>query len=70
MDRSLGLCSGLIIDNGIDGYLVSSEDELIEKIVMIAKSEKLAQEIGNNAHKKVIEKFDVKRMVKEYETRY
>jgi glycosyltransferase involved in cell wall biosynthesis len=59
-----------IIDDGEDGYLVDTKDELIEKIVMIAKSEKLAKELGTNAHKKAVEKFDVKRMVKEYETRY
>lgn len=59
-----------IVDDGVDGFLVNSQDELIEKINFIANSEELAKKLGQNARKKVEDKFDVKVMVKEYEKRY
>lgn len=59
-----------IVDDGVDGFLVSTQEELMEKINSIANSEELAKELGQNARKKVEEKFDVKVMVEEYEKRY
>jgi glycosyltransferase involved in cell wall biosynthesis len=59
-----------IIDDGIDGYLVNSKDELIEKILKLYNSEDLMKRIGQNGYKKAKAKFDVRDMVKEYEKRY
>lgn len=59
-----------IVDDGVDGFLVNSQDELIEKINLIASSEELANKLGQNARKKVEEKFDAKVMVEEYEKKY
>jgi glycosyltransferase involved in cell wall biosynthesis len=59
-----------IVDDGLDGFLVNTQDELIEKINLIANSEELSKKLGQNARKKVEEKFDVKVMVEEYEKKY
>ncbi|MEA1972953.1 MAG: glycosyltransferase, partial [Candidatus Cloacimonadota bacterium] len=59
-----------IVDDGVDGFLVNNQDELIGKINLIVNSEELAKRLGQNARKKVEEKFDVQVMVEEYEKKY
>lgn len=46
-----------LIDNGIDGFLCSNVEEIIKNIETILNDEKLAQKLGENGLKKVIENY-------------
>ena len=59
-----------IIKNSINGFLVGSKIELIDKIKLISQSEELAKKIGTEARLAASLHFDVKRMVKTYEELY
>lgn len=54
-----------VIDDGIDGILTQPKDisALSEKILEVLKNKEVADKLGKNARKKVIEKFGVERMV-------
>ena len=56
-----------IIDDGLNGFLVDDEKELIQKIILLYNLPKLRKTIGTEAQKKVREKFDIKTMITNYE---
>ncbi|MBQ4799516.1 glycosyltransferase family 4 protein [Pseudoalteromonas sp. MMG006] len=58
-----------IIKDGFDGFLVSSKEQLIVKIKEVYQSESLARAIGLEALN-TAKRFDVKEMVKKYESLY
>lgn len=47
----------LQIDNGINGYLVDSIDEAVEKIIYLLKNPKIAEKMGQLGYEKVKENF-------------
>jgi len=53
-----------IIKNGEDGLLVSagSHQQLAQAIIRLLENEPLREELGNNARKKVEEKFDIEKV--------
>jgi trehalose synthase len=53
------------IDDGVNGYLVSSVEEAAQRIVDLLKHPKLRQEMGERARKRVQEKFLMIRMVEQ-----
>ena len=59
-----------IIDDGVDGFLVNNQNELIEKINLLASSKDLIKKMSINARDKVEKKFNVVRMVEEYEKNF
>lgn len=59
-----------IVDDGINGFLVKDEKELVGRISLIAGSEMLAKRLGENAFRKAKEAFDVRVMVRKYEQTY
>jgi trehalose synthase len=54
------------IEDGIDGFLVSSNEDAAERIVRLLKDEKLREEMGRKARETVREKFLLTRHVEEY----
>ena len=54
------------IENGVNGFLVSSVEEAAECIVRLLKDEKLREEIGQKARETVREKFLLTRYVEQY----
>src|SRR6266403_2990565 len=54
------------IESGVDGFLVSSNEEAAERIVRLLKDEKLGEEMGRRARETVREKFLLTRYVEEY----
>ncbi|HZA37819.1 MAG TPA: glycosyltransferase [Candidatus Baltobacteraceae bacterium] len=54
------------IENGVNGFLVSSIDEAAERIVRLLKDEKLREEMGRKARKSVRDKFLLTRYLEEY----
>src|SRR6266404_1024040 len=54
------------IEDGVDGFLVSSNEEAAERIVRLLKDEKLGEEMGRRARETVREKFLLTRYVEEY----
>jgi trehalose synthase len=54
------------IEDGIDGFLVSSSEDAAERIVRLLKDEKLREEMGRKARETVREKFLLTRYVEEY----
>ena len=54
------------IENGVNGFLVSSIDEAAERIVRLLKDEKLREEMGREARETVREKFLLTRYLEEY----
>jgi trehalose synthase len=54
------------IENGVNGFLVSSIDEAAERIVRLLKDEKLREEMGREARESVREKFLLTRYLEEY----
>ena len=54
------------IENGVNGFLVSSVEEAAECIVRLLKDEKLRDEIGQKARETVREKFLLTRYVEQY----
>jgi glycosyltransferase involved in cell wall biosynthesis len=57
-----------IIDDGIDGILLAVEDKegLKEKIIKIMLNEAFAQNIGQNARKKILEQFSIESIAAKY----
>jgi trehalose synthase len=54
------------IEDGIDGFLVSSVEEAAERIVQIVKDESLCREIGCKAREKVKNNFLLSRLLEQY----
>jgi trehalose synthase len=54
------------IENGVNGFLVSSVEEAAECIVRLLKDAKLREEIGQKARETVREKFLLTRYVEQY----
>jgi len=54
------------IEDGIDGFLASSNEDAAERIVRLFKDEKLREEMGRKARQTVREKFLITRYVEEY----
>ncbi|PYJ25825.1 MAG: glycosyl transferase family 1, partial [Verrucomicrobia bacterium] len=54
------------IEDGVDGFLVSSSEEAAERIVRLLKDEKLRKEMGRKAHETVRKEFLLTRYAEEY----
>lgn len=54
------------IDDGVDGFLVSSIEEAAERVVRLLKDEKLRRSMGDKAKKKVKDKFLLLRLLEQY----
>src|SRR5206468_5725002 len=54
------------IEDGVNGFLVSSVEEAAERIVRLLKDKKLCEEMGHKAHATVREKFLLTRYVEQY----
>src|SRR5438876_1601315 len=54
------------IENGVNGFLVSSVEEAADRIVRLLEDEKLREEIGCKARETVREKFLLTRYVEQY----
>lgn len=63
-----GDCGGLKhqIEDGVNGYLVSTVDEAAERIVHLLKDEKLRKEMGMKAQKTVRQRFLLTRLIEQY----
>ena len=55
-----------VIENGVSGYLVNSEDEWVEKLSMLIADPLLRRSIGEAARKKVEAKFSIKANASSY----
>jgi len=60
-----------IIDDGVNGYLVESEnpEQIAEKVIKLFSEEKLLKELGRNARKKA-EEFSIEKHVDNLEKIY
>ena len=54
------------IEDGVDGFLVSSNEQAAERIVRLLKDEKLREEMGRKARETVRKKFLLTRYAEEY----
>jgi trehalose synthase len=54
------------IEDGVNGFLVSSIEEAAERIVRLLKDKKLQEEMGRKSRETVREKFLLTRYVEEY----
>jgi trehalose synthase len=54
------------IEDGVDGFLVSSNQEAAQRIVQLLKDEKLREEMGRKARETVRKKFLLTRYAEEY----
>lgn len=54
------------IENGANGFLVSSVEEAAERIVQLIKDEKLRKKLGERAHETVRERFLMTRLLEQY----
>ena len=54
------------IENGVNGFLVSSAEEAADRIVELLKDKKLCEKIGCEARETVREKFLLTRYVEQY----
>ena len=54
------------IEDGVNGFLVSSNEDAAERIVRLLKDEKLRGEMGRKARETVRKKFLLTRYVEEY----
>lgn len=63
-----GNCGGLKhqIEDGVNGYRVSTVSEAGERIARLLKDEKLRKEIGSRAQKTVRERFLMTRLIEQY----
>jgi len=63
-----GNCGGLKhqIEDGVNGYLVSTVGEAGERIARLLKDEKLRKEIGSKAQKTVRQRFLLTRLIEQY----
>jgi trehalose synthase len=54
------------IDDGKDGFLVSSIEEAAKRIVQVVKNKKLRERLGKNATEKVRKHFLLTRYLEQY----
>jgi trehalose synthase len=54
------------IEDGVNGFLVSSVEETAERIVQLIKDEKLRRQMGNRARETVKERFLLTRLLEQY----
>jgi trehalose synthase len=54
------------IEDGVNGYLVSSEEEAAQRIVQLLKDEELRQAMGQRARESVRERFLMIRLLEQY----
>jgi trehalose synthase len=54
------------IENGVNGFLVSSIEEAAERIVQMIKDERLRQQLGHKAKESVMRKFLLTRYLEQY----
>jgi trehalose synthase len=54
------------IEDGVNGFLVSSVEEAAERVVELLKDKKLRKEIGSRCRETVREKFLLTRYVEQY----
>src|SRR5207302_1493399 len=54
------------IEDGVNGFLVSSVEEAAERMVRLLKDKKLREEMGSKARETVREKFLLTRYVEQY----
>src|SRR5881398_1061009 len=54
------------IDDGVNGYLVSSTEEVADRMVRLLRDEKLREKMGDKAHESVRQKFLLSRYVEQY----
>jgi trehalose synthase len=54
------------IEDGVNGFLVSSLEEAAERIVRLVKNKQLREEMGGKARETVREKFLLPRYVEQY----
>jgi trehalose synthase len=54
------------IDDGVNGFLVSSVEETADRIVRLLKNERLRREMGEQAHEKVRQQFLITRYLEQY----
>lgn len=60
-----------LIDDGEDGFLIDIDHKILaEKIIDLLRDDALRKNIGIKAREKIINEFDVKKMVKEYDEIY
>jgi len=67
-------CSSLpeLVENGRNGFLCEMDniDDFVEKIKVLGKDVNLRKRMGKYNRKKILEKFNIKEMTKEYEKLY
>jgi len=54
------------IDNGVDGFLVSSIEQAAARIVQLVKNEKLRRQMGEKARQKIQKHFLLTRLLEQY----
>jgi len=54
------------IEDGVNGFLVSSVEQAAERIVELLKDERLRQRLGEAAHRSVQERFLITRLAEQY----
>ena len=54
------------IEDGESGYLVSSVDETAERMVTLLKDEKFRHEMGQRAHRTIVNRYLLTRYLKQY----
>lgn len=61
-----------VISHNDDGILISpkNETEISQAVIKLLEDEKLKDTLVNNAYEKVVSKFDIKKIVKEFESLY
>jgi len=56
----------LQIENGVNGFLVDTVDETVEKAIYLLKNPKISKEMGRNGHEKVKKEFLLLTHVEKY----
>lgn len=59
-----------IIIDGINGFLVSTYDEMAERVLLLSSSDELYEQISKNARETVKQKFSVEAMFAQYNDAY
>jgi trehalose synthase len=59
-----GICHQ--IEDGVNGFLVSSIEQAAERMVRLIKDEKLRRQLGNNARQTIEKKFLLTRLLEQY----
>ena len=57
----------LIIDHGINGLHCKNEQDFVDNLYLLANDEALRNKMGSNAYQKVLDKYSIEVLAKEYE---